>query len=273
MNDRESVSSRSSPDILGEIVKHKHDEISARSRKTPLAELERRAKRGPESRDFVGSIRRRVAAGDPAVIAECKKASPSKGLIRDSYEPELIARSYAAGGAACLSVLTDEKYFRGGDDHLVAARSACELPVLRKDFVIDPYQIYEARALGADCVLLIAACLDDGAMLELAEVSIGLGMDALIEVHDGTELERALRLRTPLIGVNNRDLRRFVTDIQTTIDLMRDIPGDRLVVTESGIRTRSDIEELRAAGVDAFLVGETFMRATDPGATLKKLFF
>ena len=273
MDDGKSANPQSTVDILEEIIEHKRGEVSIRSAETPFAAIERRAKRAPKLRDFAGSIRRRIAQGDPAVIAECKRASPSKGLIREPYEPVLIAQSYASGGAACLSVLTDEKYFKGSDDHLTAARAACELPVIRKDFVIDPYQVYEARALGADCVLLIAACLDDGMMQELANVTVELGMDALIEVHDRTELERALRLRMPLIGVNNRDLRRFVTDIQTTIDLLHDIPDDRLVVTESGIHAREHVEKLRSAGVNAFLVGEAFMRATDPGAMLQKLFF
>jgi len=259
--------------VLDEIVAHKWTEVAARQERTPLAEIERRAKAAERPRDFAGSMLRRLDSGDPAVIAECKKASPSKGLIREDYEPGLIASSYAAGGAACLSVLTDERYFQGHDDHLIAARAACDLPVIRKDFVVDPWQVFEARALGADCILLIVACLDDESLQELAVLATKLGMDALIEVHDRTELERALRLRLPLIGVNNRDLKRFVTDIDTTIGLLGDIPDDRIVVTESGIHTRADVERLRGRGVGAFLVGEAFMRADDPGAMLKDLFF
>jgi len=224
-------------------------------------------------RDFAAALLRRIDLGEPAVIAECKKASPSKGLIREDYDPTSIAQSYALGGAACLSVLTDEHYFRGHDEHLVQARAACNLPVIRKDFMIDPYQVYESRALGADCILLIVACLDDSTLQELASLATRLGMDTLIEVHDRTELERALRLRMRLIGINNRDLRRFVTDIDTTLGLLRDVPEDRLVITESGIRSVADVEKLRAHGVNGFLVGEAFMRAPDPGAMLKKIFF
>jgi indole-3-glycerol phosphate synthase len=207
------------------------------------------------------------------VIAECKKASPSKGVIREHYDPAAIAASYQKGGAACLSVLTDERFFQGNDTHLQAARAACDLPIIRKDFMIDPYQIIEARALGADCVLLIAACLDDVLMDELARTAHALGLDVLTEVHDRTELERALRLRTPMIGINNRDLKRFVTDINTTVGLLKDIPEDRLVVTESGINTVQDVQDLRGHGVNAFLVGEAFMRADNPGARLRELFF
>ncbi|MGR9088982.1 MAG: indole-3-glycerol phosphate synthase TrpC [Gammaproteobacteria bacterium] len=259
--------------VLAEIVQHKRTEVAARRALVPLATLEERARQASPVRNFAGALWRRVDSGDPAVIAECKKASPSKGLIREHYDPRAIALSYAAAGATCLSVLTDERYFQGHDDHLVAARSACELPVIRKDFVVDPYQVFEARALGADCILLIVACLDDPSLQELAELTTKLDMDVLIEVHDRTELERALRLRMPLIGVNNRDLKRFVTDINTTLSLLGDIPDDRLVITESGIHTRADVDRLRANRVNAFLVGEAFMRAPDPGAMLKELFF
>lgn len=259
--------------VLDEIVRNKHTEVAARRIDVPLATLEQRARQASPVRDFAGALLRRVDSGDPAVIAECKKASPSKGLIREHYDPRAIAQSYAAGGASCLSVLTDERYFQGHDDHLVAARSACELPVIRKDFVVDPYQVFEARALGADCILLIVACLEDAILQELAELATKLNMDVLLEVHDRTELERALRLRMPLIGVNNRDLKRFVTDIATTLGLLRDIPDDRLVITESGIHTRADVDRLRANRVNAFLVGEAFMRAPDPGAMLQELFF
>jgi len=259
--------------VLDEIVQHKRAEVVARRSRTPLATLEQRVQQAPPVRDFAAALWRRVDSGDAAVIAECKKASPSKGLIREHYDPAEIARSYAAAGASCLSVLTDERYFQGHDDHLVAARAACELPAIRKDFVVDPYQVFEARALGADCILLIVACLDDASLQELAELATKLNMDVLLEVHDRTELERALRLRMPLIGVNNRDLKRFVTDIETTLGLLRDIPDDRLVITESGIHTRADVDRLRANRVNAFLVGEAFMRAPDPGAMLRELFF
>lgn len=273
MKEKEPANPRGATNILEQIVEYKRGEVAARIAATPQAEIEQRAKNAATVRNFAGALLRRIEQRDAAVIAECKKASPSKGLIREHYDPATIARSYATGGAACLSVLTDERYFQGSDDHLVAARGACELPVIRKDFVIDPYQVFEARALGADCILLIVACLDDATMEELAAVAKGLGMDVLIEVHDRTELERALRLRMPLIGVNNRDLRRFVTDIETTIGLLKDIPGDRLVVTESGIHTREDVDKLRGNGIDAFLVGEAFMRAPDPGEMLRELFF
>ncbi len=259
-------------DILQEIVAHKRSEIAARSRQTPLAALEAALGDASAPRGFAAALAQRVAAGDAAVIAECKKASPSKGVIREDYDPATIAASYARGGAACLSVLTDERYFQGADQHLVAARASCTLPVIRKDFMIDPYQVTEARCLGADCILLIVACLSDAQLDELGDAARALGMDTLVEVHDRTELERALRLRTPLLGINNRDLKRFVTDIDITLGLLGDIPDDRLVVTESGIHTPADVLRLREAGVNAFLVGEAFMRAPDPGAKLAELF-
>lgn len=260
-------------DILTDIVAHKRIEIDARRTARPPSKVEAAAAASSAPRGFLAALARRKAAGDAAVIAECKKASPSKGLIREHYDPAAIAASYERGGAACLSVLTDERYFQGSDADLVAARAACRLPVIRKDFMLDPYQVYEARALGADCILLIVACLSDAELDELCLVARKLGMDILVEVHDRTELERALRLRTPLIGINNRDLKRFVTDIDTTIGLLRDIPADRLVVTESGIHTRADVDHLRAHDVHAFLVGEAFMRADDPGSKLQELFF
>ena len=260
-------------DILTEIVAHKRTEVAARKAVRPLAEVEAAARAATPTRGFFKALMSKVEAGLPGVIAECKKASPIKGVIREHFDPAAIAASYERGGAACLSVLTDERFFQGSDADLRAARAACKLPVIRKDFMIDPYQIAEARALGADCILLIVACLEDGQMDELARTAQDFGLDVLTEVHDRTELERALRLRTPMIGINNRDLKRFVTDINTTIGLLKDIPEDRLVVTESGINTVEDIDRLRAQSVNAFLVGEAFMRADDPGARLKELFF
>ncbi|MBK6658278.1 MAG: indole-3-glycerol phosphate synthase TrpC [Proteobacteria bacterium] len=260
-------------DILTEIVAHKRTEVAARKARRALAEVEAAARAAGPTRGFFHALMRKVDAGLPAVIAECKKASPSKGVIREHFDPAAIAASYERGGAACLSVLTDERFFQGKDADLQAARAACTLPVIRKDFMIDPYQIAEARALGADCILLIVACLEDGQMDELARTAQDFGLDVLTEVHDRTELERALRLRTPMIGINNRDLKRFVTDIDTTIGLLKDIPEDRLVVTESGINSVEDIARLRGQSVNAFLVGEAFMRADDPGAKLKELFF
>jgi indole-3-glycerol phosphate synthase len=268
-----TASGNASANILDEIMTYKRREVDDRAQRTPQAELERLVEQAPKVRGFASALVQRIKGGDPAVIAECKKASPSKGLIRENYDPANIAKSYALGGATCLSVLTDEHFFQGSDDHLLVARAACKLPVIRKDFVIDPYQVYEARTLGADCILLIVACLSDADLQELAALATQLGMDALVEVHDRTELKRALRLRMQLIGINNRDLRRFVTDIETTIGLLRDVPDDRLVVTESGIHTRADIKKLRGNGVNAFLVGEAFMRAPDPGEMLQHLFF
>jgi len=260
-------------DLLAEIMAHKQGEVAARRAVRSLAELEAAAAAQPPPRGFEAALRRQIARGLPAVIAESKKASPSKGVMREHYVPAEIAASYAAAGATCLSVITDEHFFQGSDADLVAARAACALPVIRKDFMCDPYQIVESRALGADCVLLIVSALEDALLQELADTARRYDLDALLEVHNREELERALRLRLPLIGINNRDLKRFVTDIDTTLGLLRDIPPDRLVVTESGISSREQVQKLRAREVNAFLVGEAFMREPDPGAKLRALFF
>ena len=259
-------------DILQRIVAVKRDEVAQARRRCGLAELQAQAAAASPARGFAAALRARVEAGHPAVIAEVKKASPSKGVLREHFVPADIARSYESGGAACLSVLTDERFFQGCAAYLQQARESCSLPVLRKDFLIDPYQVVEARAMGADCVLLIAACLDDGLMSELEACATEQGLDVLVEVHDGEELERALRLRTPLIGVNNRNLRTFEVSLDTTIGLLPRVPGDRLLVTESGILARADVQRMRSAGVRAFLVGEAFMRAPDPGQALRELF-
>jgi indole-3-glycerol phosphate synthase len=224
------------------------------------------------TRDFVGAMRAKITQGLPAVIAEVKKASPSKGVLRADFIPADIAQSYAEHGAACLSVLTDVDFFQGSVDYLKQARASCDLPVLRKDFMVDPYQVFEARVMGADCILLIAACLDDAQMAELEAIARSLDMAVLVEVHDAQELQRALQLTTPLIGVNNRNLRTFEVSLQTTLDLMKDVPADRLLITESGILTTADVCLLREAKVQAFLVGEAFMRAEDPGLALAELF-
>ncbi|MBU6439211.1 MAG: indole-3-glycerol phosphate synthase TrpC [Betaproteobacteria bacterium] len=260
-------------DILQRILATKAREVEAARSALPLAELEARARaRGDAPRGFAAALRARVDAARPAVIAEIKKASPSKGLLRADFRPAPIAASYAAHGAACLSVLTDREYFQGAPEYLREARAACALPVLRKDFLVDPYQVFEAAAMGADCVLLIVAALDDARMVELEDCALRLGLDVLVEVHDGAELERALRLRTPLVGINNRDLRSFETRLETTLDLLPRIPPGRVVVTESGISTAADVARMRGRGVHAFLVGEAFMRREDPGAALEQLF-
>ena len=258
--------------FLERILAVKREEIAAGQRATPLAAMRAAAESAPPARGFLAALRQRVDAGQAAVIAEVKQASPSKGLIRPDFAPADIARSYAAGGAACLSVLTDRQFFQGALDYLRQARAACALPVLRKDFILDAWQIYEARAAGADAVLLIAACLDDAALAELLAHAHALGMAALLEVHDGAELERALRLAAPLIGINNRNLRTFEVSLHTTLDLRARVPAGRLLVTESGIHTRDDVQTMRAAGVHCFLVGERFMRAADPGRALQELF-
>lgn len=250
----------------------KRAEVAAAKDAVPASQLQEEAgERGPP-RDFVSALRKKIEAGEAAVIAEIKRASPSKGLLREQFAPAEIARSYAAGGAACLSVLTDREFFQGAPEHLAAARTACALPVLRKDFVFDPYQVLEARAMGADCILLIAACLSAAEMKALEDVALSLGMAVLVEVHDAAELESALTLRTPLVGVNNRDLRTFETRIETTLGLLEGMPADRMVITESGIASPADVARLRSRGVNAFLVGEAFMRAPDPGRALRALF-
>jgi indole-3-glycerol phosphate synthase len=259
-------------DILQRILATKREEVAAARRSMPLAELEALARAAAPARDFVGAIRAKLDAGRPAVIAEIKRASPSKGLLRADFDPAAIARAYESAGAACLSVLTDRQYFQGAPEHLAAARGACALPALRKDFVVDPYQVVESRELGADCILLIAAALATPAMLELEAAAQALGMAVLVEVHDADELERALELRTPLVGVNNRDLRSFETRLETTLGLLPRVPAERTVVTESGIATAADVRRMRAGGVNAFLVGEAFMRAADPGQALNSLF-
>jgi len=263
-------------DILDKIVAVKHQEVAAAKKRSPIEAVRFDAESRVLTRDFEGALRAKIAAGHAAVIAEVKKASPSKGVLREDFIPADIAQSYAEGdgtvSAACLSVLTDRQFFQGGIDYLKQARASCDLPVLRKDFIVDAYQVYESRAIGADAILLIAACLDDVQMADFEAIARGLGMAVLVEVHDAAELERALRLKTPLVGVNNRNLRNFEVSIQSTIDLLPKLPADRLAVTESGIATREDVATLRAAGVHAFLVGEAFMRAKEPGEALATLF-
>ena len=259
-------------DILDQIVAVKRDEISLARRHRDLASLRRDAEQLGGQRDFVAGLRGRIAGGGAAVIAEVKKASPSKGVLREDFVPQAIAESYERHGAAALSVLTDVQFFQGSAAYLKQARAACALPVLRKDFMIDAYQVFEAREMGADCILLIAACLADAQMADLEAQANALGMAVLVEVHDAAELERALRLKTPLIGINNRNLRTFEVALQTTIDLLTSVPPDRVLVTESGILAREDVRRMRDAQVHAFLVGEAFMRAPDPGKALAELF-
>ncbi len=259
-------------DILDRIVAVKRDEVAAAKAHCGPAAMRREALAQPPARDFVAALRAKVAAGQAAVIAEIKKASPSKGVLRERFDPARIAASYAQHGAACLSVLTDERFFQGSAQYLREARAACTLPALRKDFIVDAYQVDQARAWGADCILLIAACLDDARMHDLEAQALALGMAVLVEVHDGAELERALRLRTPLVGVNNRDLRSFEVSLETTLGLLPRVPADRMLITESGILARGDVRRMRDAGVQAFLVGEAFMRADDPGLALAAMF-
>ncbi len=259
-------------DILNKIVAVKHEEIAAAKKKASLEAIRADAESRVLTRDFEGALRAKIAAGQAAVIAEVKKASPSKGVLREDFIPADIAQSYAEHGAACLSVLTDRQFFQGQPDYLKQARASCDLPVLRKDFMVDPYQVYEARAMGADCILLIAACLDDAQMADLEAIARSLDMAVLVEVHDGAELDRALRLKTPLVGINNRNLRSFEVSLATTLDLLPRVPADRLLITESGILGAADVQIMRDAGVHAFLVGEAFMRAPDPGAALSSLF-
>jgi len=265
-------------DILSRIIEVKRREVSearaAMSQPSLLAAIrEHAADPAAAPRGFAESLRTRIAAGDPAVISEIKRASPSKGLLRDPYDPAVIVRDYAANGAACLSVLTDREFFQGDPDHLVQARAACALPVLRKDFMIDVHQVLMARHWRADCILLIAAALSDAQMAELEAAAMELGMDVLLEVHDAAELDRALRCRSPLIGINNRSLRSFETSLQTTLGLVPAVPADRILITESGIHSSADVRLMRDAGVNAFLVGEAFMRADSPGERLRALFF
>ena len=259
-------------DILNRIVAVKHEEVAAARKKKSLEAMREDALSRVLTRDFEGALRARIAAGQAAVIAEVKKASPSKGVLRQDFIPADIAQAYAEHGAACLSVLTDRQFFQGQPDYLKQARASCDLPVLRKDFMIDAYQIYESRAMGADCILLIAACLADAQMAELEAIARSLDMAVLVEVHDGAELERALKLKTPLLGVNNRNLRSFEVSLDTTLGLLPQVPAGKLLVTESGILERADVQRMRAAGVHAFLVGEAFMRAADPGVALATLF-
>ena len=259
-------------DILEKIVAVKREEVAAALGRKPLEMVRADAESRVLTRDFLGAMRAKVAAGKPAVIAEVKKASPSKGVLRADFIPADIAQSYAEYGAACLSVLTDVQFFQGAIDYLKQARASCQLPVLRKDFIVDAYQVYESRVMGADAILLIAACLDDAQMKEFEVIARSLDMAVLVEVHDAGELERALQLKTPLIGVNNRNLKTFEVSLDTTLTLMRDIPKDRILVCESGIHTRDDVLRMGAAGVNAFLVGEAFMRADEPGEALAALF-
>ena len=261
------------PTILQNIVARKHEEVAERLQQCSLAELEQLAAAASPARGFAKAIQDAAAAQRPGVIAEIKKASPSKGVLREDFQPAEIAASYEAGGAVCLSVLTDVDFFQGHDDYLQQARAACSLPVIRKDFMVDPYQIVEARALGADCVLLIAACLDDVQMSELAATAKQHGLDVLVEVHDAAELERGLKLDTPLIGINNRNLHTFEVTLDTTLELIPQIPRNKTLVTESGILHRTDVELMLAHEVYGFLVGEAFMRAANPGQELKRLFF
>jgi len=271
-------------DILKKICDVKVEEVAEAKKRLSFEGMRRDAESRVVTRDFVGALRAKIAVGEAGVIAEIKKASPSKGVIRADFDPADIAQSYMVGNsnnkakihgnatAACLSVLTDRQFFQGEPDFLKQARASTLLPVLRKDFMVDPYQIYESRAMGADCVLLIAACLDDTQMAEMEQIARSLDMAVLVEVHDGAELERALKLKTPLMGINNRNLRTFEVDIQTTLDLQKHVPADRLLVTESGIMTRDDVKTMRDAGINAFLVGEAFMRADEPGEALAALF-
>ena len=263
----------STSDILQKILLTKQQEVRERSAHTSLQQLAAQAETAPPVRGFLRAMQQKIAQGQAAVIAEIKKASPSRGVIRADFDPPAIAKSYAAAGAACLSVLTDAQYFQGHETYLQPARAACQLPVIRKDFIVDPYQVYEARAMGADCILLIVSALNDAQLTSLYQLATELGMDVLIEVHDRAELHRALPLNAPLIGINNRNLRTFATSLDTTLELLADVPSNVLVVTESGIHTQADVALMREHQVHAFLVGEAFMRAQDPGAALKTLFF
>ena len=259
-------------DILNKIIAVKREEVADALNRKPLAAMRKDAESRVHTRDFVGALRAKISAGQPAVIAEIKKASPSKGVLRADFIPADIAQTYAEFGAACLSVLTDQQFFQGSIDYLKQARASCSLPVLRKDFIIDAYQVYESRVMGADCILLIASCLDDAQMKTFEALAMSLDMAVLVEVHDAAELERGLKLRTPLIGINNRNLNTFEVSLDTTLNLLGKVPADRLVVTESGIATAADVQRMRDAKVKAFLVGEAFMRADDPGVALGDIF-
>lgn len=260
------------PDILIKILQRKREEIAERSKRISINALIEQLKSADPARGFIASMEKKIKAGESAVIAEIKKASPSKGLLRENFNPAEIAKSYAQAGAACLSVLTDKDYFQGSEEYLQQARAVCDLPVIRKDFIIDPYQVYEARAINADCILLIVAALDDVKLLELSNLAQELKMDVLMEIHDADELERALKLPVKLIGINNRNLRTFETSLDTTLNLLDRIPDDRLLVTESGIHTADDVHRMRENNIHAFLVGEAFMRADNPGKALEELF-
>lgn len=259
--------------ILERILRVKREEIAAAKARVSRRDLDQQARNAAPPRDFVGALRSKIAAGAPGVIAEIKRASPSKGLLRPEFDSAAIARSYEKGGAACMSVLTDKEFFQGQAGDLVAARAACSLPVLRKDFMIDPYQVLESRAMGADCILLIAACLSGAEMSGLESLAHELGMAVLVEVHDEAELAATSGLKSPLVGINNRNLKTFETRIETTLDLLPSVPPNRIVITESGIATKADVARLRARGVNAFLVGEAFMRAPEPGSSLRELFY
>lgn len=265
--------SENTPDILVKILKRKQEEIAERSKKIPLKIMQQLAEQADKPRGFVDALSRKIADGQPGIIAEIKKASPSKGLLREDFQPAEIAKSYASHGAACLSVLTDRDFFQGHEEYLQQARKACDLPVIRKDFIIDPYQVFEARAINADCILLIVSALNDNQLESLSQLALWLGMDVLVEVHDLAELERALILNLPLIGINNRNLRTFETSLDTTLTLLPRIPDGHIIVTESGIHSSEDVELMRGNNVNAFLVGEAFMRADDPGQKMAKLFF
>ena len=262
-----------SPDILTEIIQYKTQEVRRRIGITSVDELKTKLDDVPVTRSFVGALKAAIERGEAAVIAEIKKASPSQGVIRKDFDPIEIARSYAAGGATCLSVLTDTHYFQGSDDYLLQARDVCELPVLRKDFIVDSYQIWESRAIGADCILLIASALTDGQLTDFSGLATDLSMDVLVEVHDEQELQRALRLNLPLVGINNRDLRNFHTTLATTLDLLPLIPQDRIVITESGIHSADDVALMRRHNVHGFLIGEACMRVENPGKKVRELFF
>lgn len=264
---------RNTPDILKKIVSRKLEEISACQAKMPQAELIKQLSDQDKTRGFANAIAQKIDSGQAGVIAEIKKASPSKGVLRENFQPAEIAVSYEAAGAACLSVLTDVDFFQGSDEYLKQARAACSLPVIRKDFIIDPYQVYEARFIGADCILLIVACLDDATLTSLNDLAHELGMDVLVEVHDDAELDRALKLGNRLIGINNRNLRTFDVSLATTLNMLDKIPAEMIVVTESGIHSQQDVMQMRNHHVNAFLVGEAFMRAENPGEKLSELFF